>query len=108
MFDSRLADRRVFVISRHRILNGSSDFNGIVTTGIAPEYFADYYARLPQQPDSIFALVREDGAMLARFPPTQRLVAPAPADDFCSRRSDPLLNKGQRYRGFSLRTGSNE
>jgi two-component system NtrC family sensor kinase len=68
VFSSRLADRRLFVISRRRILNGSNDFNGVVTTGIAPEYFADYYARLPQQPGSVFALVRQDGTVLARFP----------------------------------------
>ncbi len=68
VFDSRLGERRLFVISRPRILNGSTDFNGVVTTGIAPQYFIDYYARLPQRPGSVFALVREDGAVLARYP----------------------------------------
>jgi two-component system, NtrC family, sensor kinase len=68
LFASRLADRRLFVISRHRVLNGSSGFNGIVTTGIAPEYFIDYYARLPIGEGGVFALMRGDGSELARYP----------------------------------------
>ena len=79
VFESRLSDRRLFVIGRRRVLNGSSGFNGVVTTGIAPEYFAEYYAQLPRQDGTIFALVQDDGTVLARFP--QREGAdPVPAE----------------------------
>ena len=39
---------------------------------IAPEYFINFYAKLP--PPGVFALIRDDGAILARFPDlSQRL-----------------------------------
>ncbi len=82
VLQSRAADRRVIVISRRRNLPGSSDFGGVATTAIAPDYFTDYYARLPAEPGSTVALVREDGVLLARHPPqdaqrTERLPAGA-------------------------------
>jgi two-component system NtrC family sensor kinase len=75
IFQSRFADRHLFVISRRRLLNGSNQFEGVVTTGIAPEYFVDYYARLPMAPGSVFALMRGDGAELARYPQRQDVLA---------------------------------
>ena len=82
VLQSRAADRRVIVISRRRNLPGSSDFGGVATTAIAPDYFTDYYARLPSEPGSTVALMREDGVLLARHPPqdaqrTERLPAGA-------------------------------
>ena len=93
VFESRLSDRRLFVIGRPRVLNGSTGFNGVITTGIAPEYFSDYYAQLPRQEGSIFALVREDGTVLARFPPREG-ANPLPPQTISSRRCAPLPSGG--------------
>jgi signal transduction histidine kinase/CheY-like chemotaxis protein len=70
VIQSRVADRRVIVISRRRPdPSGGSEFRGTMTTAIAPEYFAEYYATLPFRPSTFAALVREDGIILARHPP---------------------------------------
>jgi two-component system NtrC family sensor kinase len=69
VIDSRAADRRVIVIARRRAAPaGRDEFRGIMTTAIAPEYFADYYSTLPLRHSGIVALVREDGVILARHP----------------------------------------
>jgi signal transduction histidine kinase/ActR/RegA family two-component response regulator len=70
VIQSRVADRHVIVISRRRPdPSGRNEFRGTTTTAIAPEYFAEYYATLPFRPSTFAALVREDGAILARHPP---------------------------------------
>ena len=43
-------------------------FDGVYLVSIAPEYFTDFYARLPRADASIASLVRSDGAFLARYP----------------------------------------
>jgi two-component system NtrC family sensor kinase len=69
VIQSRAADRRVIVIARRRVdPAGVETFNGIMTTGIAPEYFSDYYATLPLRRNSFATLIREDGTILARHP----------------------------------------
>jgi signal transduction histidine kinase/CheY-like chemotaxis protein len=69
VIQSRVADRRVIVISRRRTApGGGNEFRGTMTTAIAPEYFAEYYATLPFRASNFAALVREDGIILARYP----------------------------------------
>jgi two-component system NtrC family sensor kinase len=65
---SRAVDRRLFLISRRRLLRGSDEFLGIVTTAVAPEYFTQYYARLPGARDDVVGLLRQDGSILAYYP----------------------------------------
>jgi two-component system NtrC family sensor kinase len=66
---SQAANRRAIVIARRRVdPTGGGAFNGVMTTAIAPEYFNDYYATLPMRQNSFAALMREDGAILARHP----------------------------------------
>jgi signal transduction histidine kinase/CheY-like chemotaxis protein len=45
-------------------------FDGIVTLGINPHYFTDFYKQFVQtEPGLVLSLVREDGLALARWPP---------------------------------------
>ena len=76
ILQSRVADTTFFTLSRRRPgPNGA--FGGVTTVSIAPEYFTNFYAKLP--PPGVFALIRNDGAILARFPDiTDRLTALSP------------------------------
>jgi len=70
LIQSRAADRSLFLIARRRLFRGErTPFRGVVTTAIAPEYFSDYYARLPGAQNYTVGLVRKDGAILAWYPP---------------------------------------
>ncbi|ABE39431.1 hybrid sensor histidine kinase/response regulator [Rhodopseudomonas pseudopalustris] len=47
-------------------------FAGAIQTSILPEYFERFYAKVGRESGSYAALVREDGAILARFPAIER------------------------------------
>ena len=68
---ARAADTTFFTLSR-RIRGPNNSFGGVTTVSIAPEYFIRFYEKLP--PPGVFALIRDDGAILARYPDlSQRL-----------------------------------
>jgi two-component system NtrC family sensor kinase len=57
---------RFFSLTRKRVdRNGA--FAGVIAISIAPEYFAEYYATLPQP--LVATMIRADGYVLARYPP---------------------------------------
>src|SRR5947209_2422727 len=56
---------RFFSLSRKRI-GVDGKFGGVTVISISPDYFRDYYATLTQP--IVAALVRGDGAVLARYP----------------------------------------
>ena len=62
---ARAADTTFFTLSRRRA-DAKGGFGGVTTVSIAPEYFINFYAKLP--PPGVFALIRDDGAILARYP----------------------------------------
>ena len=62
---ARTADTTFFTLSRRRA-GPKNAFSGVTTISIAPEYFSNFYAKLP--PPGVFALIRDDGAILARYP----------------------------------------
>ena len=62
---ARAADTTFFTLSRRRS-GPKNSFAGVTTVSIAPEYFVNFYAKLP--PPGVFALIRDDGAILARYP----------------------------------------
>ena len=62
---ARAADTTFFTLSRRRA-DAKGSFGGVTTVSIAPEYFINFYAKLP--PPGVFALIRDDGAILARYP----------------------------------------
>jgi two-component system NtrC family sensor kinase len=56
-----------FELSR-RLESPDGAFNGVIAVAVRPSYFEDFYGLIGQSPGSFFALVRADGAYLARFP----------------------------------------
>jgi two-component system NtrC family sensor kinase len=52
----------------HRLASPDGSFNGIIAVAVRPAYFEDFYALIGQTPGSLFALVRANGAFLARYP----------------------------------------
>jgi two-component system, NtrC family, sensor kinase len=56
-----------FDLSR-RLESPDGKFNGVISVAIRPKYFEDFYTLIGQAPGSFFALIRFDGAYLARYP----------------------------------------
>jgi two-component system NtrC family sensor kinase len=56
-----------FVLSRRRP-SADGTFNGITAVGVRPDYFQQFYARLGRGPGRYYAMMRSDGAVLARHP----------------------------------------
>ena len=75
--------RRDFFDLSRRLESPDGSFNGVIAVAVRPSYFEDFYGLIGQTPGSFFALVRSDGAYLARYPyaPTaaRRLSRPAAA-----------------------------
>jgi two-component system, NtrC family, sensor kinase len=63
---ARAANTKFFAVSRKREINGR--FGGVTIVSIAPEFFTEYYSRLPKDWQSASALLRADGTVLARYP----------------------------------------
>jgi two-component system, NtrC family, sensor kinase len=57
-----------FFVLSHRLDAADGAFNGIIAVSIRPNYFENFYALVGQTPGSFYALVRSDGAILARVP----------------------------------------
>ncbi len=70
-----------FDLSR-RLASDDDSFRGVIAVAVRPAYFEDFYSLIGQTPGSLYALVRADGAPLARFPVRQdrtyRLSAKSP------------------------------
>jgi two-component system NtrC family sensor kinase len=78
VIDGSAGQPRFFAISYRRETTDRS-FNGVTVISVRPEYFINYYGTLPKP--VIAALVRGDGAILARFPErtnTPKLPADSP------------------------------
>jgi two-component system, NtrC family, sensor kinase len=56
-----------FDLSR-RLESPNGAFRGIIAVAVRPAYFEDFYSLIGQSPGNFYALVRADGAMLARYP----------------------------------------
>jgi len=52
----------------HRLASDSGAFHGVIAVAVRPAYFEDFYSLIDQSPGNIYALVRADGAFLARYP----------------------------------------
>jgi two-component system NtrC family sensor kinase len=71
---------RFFALSRKRT-GPDGAFAGVITMSVSPDYFFDYYSKLP--PPIVATLIREsDGSVLARYPAPPRTVAQVPAGPF--------------------------
>ncbi|HZL31914.1 MAG TPA: ATP-binding protein [Pseudolabrys sp.] len=58
----------VFFAVTQRRPSANGAFNGIVSIAVLPGYFETFYGRMGLNEGSYFALAREDGNFLARFP----------------------------------------
>jgi len=64
---ARIGSLRFFVVSGRRHSEPAGRFNGVIGVTVMPEHFSEFYRKLTRGRDT-FALVREDGTILARFP----------------------------------------
>jgi two-component system NtrC family sensor kinase len=68
--------RDFFDLSR-RLESPNKSFKGVIAVAVRPKYFEDFYTLIGQTRGSFYALARDDGAVLARYPlrsnRTQRL-----------------------------------
>jgi two-component system NtrC family sensor kinase len=58
-----------FGVSRRRSSPDGS-FGGVIQASILPEYFSGFYAKISREPGNYASLIRDDGLILARFPPS--------------------------------------
>ena len=58
-----------FGISRRRSSSDGS-FNGVIQASILPEYFSGFYAKISREAGAYASLIRDDGLILARYPPS--------------------------------------
>ena len=56
-----------FMLSR-RLESPDNSFNGVISIAVRPRYFEDFYALIGPTPAAFYALVKSDGAYLARYP----------------------------------------
>ncbi len=70
---ARLAEFSFFAVTRKR-LTTDGRFNGVYLVSISPDYFVDFYSRLPRAQTSVAAIVRGDGTILARYPDLSKSV----------------------------------
>jgi two-component system, NtrC family, sensor kinase len=59
--------RDFFDLSR-RLDSPSKTFKGVIAVAVRPKYFEDFYTLIGQTRGSFYALVRDDGTILARYP----------------------------------------
>src|SRR3954468_4828206 len=69
VIEARPIGTRVFVLSRARSGPDGKPNGGVVTSALSPSYFADFYASIVEGPHDAITLARDDGAILARYPP---------------------------------------
>jgi two-component system, NtrC family, sensor kinase len=56
-----------FVLSRRRP-SADGAFQGVVAVAVLPHYFEEFYSLIGRSPGSLYALVRNNGKLLARYP----------------------------------------
>jgi two-component system NtrC family sensor kinase len=59
-----------FSVSRRR-LSSDGTFAGVIQASMLPNYFEGFYEKIGREPGSYAALVRDDGAILARLPSSE-------------------------------------
>ncbi|MEA2905721.1 MAG: two-component system, NtrC family, sensor kinase [Alphaproteobacteria bacterium] len=68
--------KNFFNLSRRRTAADGS-FNGVTAVAVLPGYFEEFYHRIGRTPGNLYAMTREDGVIIARYPvrnsPTQNL-----------------------------------
>ena len=98
---------RFFVVSGQRTGGELGRFNGVIGVAIAPGHFSEFYSKLARG-GNVFALVRADGAVLARWPENAAGDQPVPGVLTEAIARDPeggLFTAASRLDGAERRTG---
>ena len=104
---ARVGAMRFFVVSGRRTGGELGRFDGVIGVTIAPGHFSEFYSKLARG-DDVFALVRADGAVLARWPESAAGDQPVPGvltDAFASNPEGGLFTAVSRIDGVERRTG---
>jgi two-component system NtrC family sensor kinase len=64
---ARVGSLRFFVVSGRRTGSEPGRFDGVIGVTVMPDHFNEFYAKLARSGE-VFALVRSDGGVLARWP----------------------------------------
>jgi two-component system, NtrC family, sensor kinase len=63
----QMRDRLIFPVSKRRT-DSSGTFSGFTEVSVSPQAFERFYAPLAARTSASYALIRDDGAVLARYP----------------------------------------
>ncbi|NVO17935.1 MAG: response regulator [Rhodoplanes sp.] len=75
VFMPRLVDGPSFFSMSRRLSTLDGRFNGVAAVSMLPGDFEKFYAELARGPGELFAMMRDDGAFLARYPGSAGTVA---------------------------------
>jgi two-component system, NtrC family, sensor kinase len=81
----KVTNQPFFDLSRRRE-TPDGRFAGLVSVGLHPQHFMDFYAKLPSSDITSVTLLRRDGAFIARWPVMPPLGSRLPADGLLIRR----------------------
>ena len=104
---ARVGSMRFFVVSGRRSGNRARRFDGVIAVTVAPSHFSEFYSKLSRGSD-VFALVRADGAVLARWPETAAGDRPTPGaltEAFARNPESGLFTAASRVDGVERRAG---
>ena len=104
---ARVGAMRFFVVSGRRSGTRAGQFDGVIGVTVAPGHFSEFYAKLSRGSD-VFALVRADGAVLARWPQSAAGDQPTPGaltDAFARHPEAGLFTAASRIDGMERRLG---
>lgn len=86
----RVSDQRVFTVSRRRTTEDGT-FGGIIFVGVAAEYIEGFFASLVRT-DGVAVLIRPNGELLARSPPTLAMQRLGPESQLMQRLAVDHMN----------------
>lgn len=99
VFTPRLVDGPSFFSMSRRLTAPDGTFDGIATVSMLPGDFEKFYAEIARGPRELFAMVRDDGAFLARYPGAARTTASL------DRETSPFFAQIERAPHSGLYTG---
>jgi two-component system NtrC family sensor kinase len=104
---ARVGNMRFFVVSGRRIGAEPGRFDGVIGVTVTPGHFGEFYAKLARGSD-VLALVRADGAVLARWPESaagDKATPGALTNAFARDPESGLITAASRVDGVERRLG---
>lgn len=87
----RVSDQRVFTVSRRRTTDNGT-FGGLIFVAVAAEYIEAFFASLIRT-EGVVVLIRPNGDLLARSPPTQAVQRLGPDSQLMQRLAVDRMNR---------------